>query len=237
MFPNETLYHLARIKLCLHDFSYFGLFNHRCVGRAQLLLVKLLPFCQRWARLSNSERDSCRLHAWGYMRFGCQNIETFISSVGSTKTSEFPFYKETSFFNFNNFSIIDYSQVRGFQDENIIRRPDQFQDNLWALSGKNFSFICSQLNGLSINNDFIFLILNSVRCGRLQFNFSFINVQFYFFLFFDFLSKDSKGVWLFTFCNKNMVTSIKFIGIGAVIKRSYNIISNSANRIKRSSSD
>merc|ERR1711872_2060 len=97
-------------------------------------------------------------------------------------------------FNFNKLSIIDNSQVRSFQNEDIIRRPDQLQNNAATLSGNFFPFIWSDFNSLTINKNFTFLVLNSVGPGWLQNYFSFMNEQFDFLLAFKLLSKDSKVV-------------------------------------------
>merc|ERR1712234_71834 len=78
--------------------------------------------------------------------------------------------------------------------EDIIRRPDQFQNNAATLSGNFFPFIWSDFNSLTINKNFIFLVLNCVGPGWLQNYFSFMNEQFDFLLAFKLLSKDSKVV-------------------------------------------
>merc|ERR1712142_28974 len=227
----------AFFKLGLQELSNLWSLNSGLLGKAQLLLVNLQLRSQGGTGFFISVRNSSCLKCWGYFRCGGQHIITLISLVGSTQSFNISFSKYTSFFNFNKFSIIDNSQVRSFQNEDIIRRPDQLQNNAATLSGNFFPFIWSDFNSLTINKNFIFLVLNSVGPGWLQNYFSFMNEQFDFLLAFKLLSKDSKVVMSGAISNKNMITAIKFISISAVVKSFYNTVSNSALWVERTSLD
>merc|ERR1712142_900257 len=227
----------AFFKLGLQELSNLWSLNSGLLGKAKLFFVYLLLLSERWARLSNSMGDSSSLVSGGNFNCWCQHIITLISIVCSTQSLEVSLYKDTGFFDFNKFSIIDNSQVRSFQNEDIIRRPDQLQNNAATLSGNFFPFIWSDFNSLTINKNFIFLVLNSVGPGWLQNYFSFMNEQFDFLLAFKLLSKYSKVVLSLAISNKNMITAIKFISISAVVKSFYNTVSNSALWVERTSLD
>merc|ERR1712142_28708 len=227
----------AFFKLGLQELSNLWSLNSGLLGKAKLFFVYLLLLSERWARLSNSMGDSSSLVSGGDFRCGCQHIITLISIVCSTQSLEVSLYEETGFFDFNKFSIIDNSQVRSFQNEDIIRRPDQPQNNTATLSGNFFPFIWSDFNSLTIDKNFIFFVLHSIRPGWLQNYFSFMNEQLDFLLAFKLLSKDSKVTLFRTISNKDMITAIKFISISAVVKGFYNTVSNSALWVERTSLD
>merc|ERR1711872_1072757 len=84
--------------------------------------------------------DSSSLVSGGNFNCWCQHIITLISIVCSTQSLEVSLYKNTGFFNFNKFSIIDNSQVRGFQNEDIIRRPGWLQ-NYFSFMNEQFDFL------------------------------------------------------------------------------------------------
>merc|ERR1719193_1874904 len=147
--------------------NIFDSFSHSAIQQAQLLLVNLQLRSQGGTGFFISVRYSSCLKCWGYFRCGGQHIITLISLVGSTQSFNISFSKHTSFFNFNKLSIIDNSQVRSFQNEDIIRRPDQFQNNSATFGGNFFPLIRSDFNSLSINKNFILFILHSIGAGWL----------------------------------------------------------------------
>merc|ERR1712142_496487 len=157
----------AFFKLGLQELSNLWSLNSGLLGKAKLFFVYLLLLSERWARLSNSMGDSSSLVSGGDFRCGCQHIITLISIVCSTQSLEVSLYEDTGFFDFNKFSIIDSSQVRSFQNEDIIRRPDQFENNSATFGGNFFPLIRSDFNSLSINKNFILFILHSIGAGWL----------------------------------------------------------------------
>merc|ERR1712055_789635 len=115
-----------------------------------LMMNMIMLLSQRRAGFSNSMGNCSCLISWGYKRFRGQHIQALISIVASTQSFEVSLNKYTRFFDFNKLSIIDYSQIRSFQNENIISRPDKFQNNFSTLGGDFFSFIWPDCDSLTI---------------------------------------------------------------------------------------
>merc|ERR1711872_1108154 len=140
----------------------------------------------------------------------------------------FSFNNKFSILDLNDFAIIYNSDIGSFQDKNIIRRPDDFDDCSAALSWDLLMLIGSDLNRLSINLNCVLLTFNSVSWGGFHHYFSFMHKNLDFLLTLNFFSKNREQMLAGAISSKNMIAVIKLIAVGSVIKGFYNTVTNSA---------
>merc|ERR1719348_799606 len=176
----------------------------------------------------NSERNGRSLRR-GCDSFGISYISTLITIFVSAQTTVFATVWVGAL-NFNSLSIIDDSVVGCFNNQNVVSRPVDVVGILAILRFDFLLLILSNSDILSININFIFF-----STSRLKGDFRAMCKDLNMLLAIDKLSKNSMGSLLGAISSKDMVTVIKVVRVGFVIKCFDCSISNIAFGIHRAS--